>query len=1024
VHVDSARANASAVTDEQTGLVASLAHIIDHAAHLLPAQGPIPVFIHHNTLHAFEHLPFTDAVVKGAELFGCQPYLSEDRFRDELARGRIRHEDVQAALREELGDAAERPVALGRTRFQVRWAMLQAPLRGGTTEELRWFVAETDALRRVAAHVSAADRSRLVAETRRWALRDLRGSAEVRGTWVARGLADLFDRFGTRRIEDWGPDTWEAFGLQAMWRICLAGVADMPQFGSLPPPPIRHRDLLLRVAGADSDLLVHDVLIRFCAAFLDQGLGHWALPHREQGFFKSFSILYQQPGGPPFLWRRGLAAELKRIDAAHLSPLESICESLTALGVARNEWDAYISATLLALRGWAGIIRFLEERPDRAVHAPPTGSLVEYLAIRLILERLALAHLAATAFGYAGPLHGLRAVLRSCIRPFAPLGTEQRAFSVFQLAQTLGWSPPELLRLDPGKWQSLLRETETFADVERRKIFHLAYEGRFYIRCLDAISLHAIHPSPTPRPARFQAIFCIDEREESIRRHLEEVAPDAETFGTAGFFSIAMYYKGAADAHFTPLCPAVFLPKHWVTEEVAENGADDYRWRANLRRAIGSARYHVHVGNRRFLTGALLAAAGVMASVPLVTRTLFPRQTARVRQRVGEIFQPQATRLHLERADPMPGLEGPNIGYTLEEMTAIGEKVLRDIGLIDNFSRLIFVFGHGSTSMNNPHESAHDCGACGGSRGGPNGRALAQILNDPRVRDQLAERGITIPGTTWFVGGMHNTSSEALAVFDADCVPDALHGEFERAFVDLQAACDRDAHERARRFESAPLTLSLAAARRHMQGRAEDLSQVRPEWGHATNALCIVGRRERTRGLFLDRRAFLNSYDPTQDDADATILTRTLQAVFPVCGGINLEYYFSYVDNPGYGCGTKLPHNITSLLGVMDGAGSDLRTGLPWQMVEIHEPVRLLVVIETCPEVILNILEKHPPLGQLVRNDWIMLAILDPNSSAIQMYRDGSFHPYEPQAKELPQAPTSIDWYRGWRDHLEFAAIG
>ena len=127
----------------------------------------------------------------------------------------------------------------------------------------------------------------------------------------------------------------------------------------------------------------------------------------------------------------------------------------------------------------------------------------------------------------------------------------------------------------------------------------------------------------------------------------------------------------------------------------------------------------------------------------------------------------------------------------------------------------------------------------------------------------------------------------------------------------------------------------------------------------------MVARRERTRGLYLDRRAFLNSYDPHQDGPDAPVLTRTLQAVFPVCGGISLEYYFSYVDNYGYGCGTKLPHNITSLLGVMDGAGSDLRTGLPWQMVEIHEPVRILFVLETWPEVILKILDKHPPLARL-----------------------------------------------------------
>src|SRR5207248_7048724 len=140
--------------------------------------------------------------------------------------------------------------------------------------------------------------------------------------------------------------------------------------------------------------------------------------------------------------------------------------------------------------------------------------------------------------------------------------------------------------------------------------------------------------------------------------------------------------------------------------------------------------------------------------------------------------------------------------------------------------------------------------------------------------------------------------------------------------------------------------------------RAEDLSQVRPEWGHATNALTVVGRRRRTRGLFLDRRAFLNSYDPTQDDADGTVLERILQAAVPVCAGISLEYYFSYVDNTGYGSGTKLPHNIASLLGVMDGAASDLRTGLRWQMVEMHEPVRQLFVIERTPETLRKVLSR------------------------------------------------------------------
>src|SRR5262249_8457716 len=133
--------------------------------------------------------------------------------------------------------------------------------------------------------------------------------------------------------------------------------------------------------------------------------------------------------------------------------------------------------------------------------------------------------------------------------------------------------------------------------------------------------------------------------------------------------------------------------------------------------------------------------------------------------------------------------------------------------------------------------------------------------------------------------------------------------------AEFEQTLDRNAHERCRRFSAAPLNIRPSEARRHVAERSADLAQVQPEFGHATNAIAHVGRRERTRGLFFDRRIFLTAYDPTQDDENGTILARTMAAIFPVCGGINLEYYFSHVDSPGYGCGPKLPHNITALLG-------------------------------------------------------------------------------------------------------------
>jgi uncharacterized protein YbcC (UPF0753/DUF2309 family) len=107
----------------------------------------------------------------------------------------------------------------------------------------------------------------------------------------------------------------------------------------------------------------------------------------------------------------------------------------------------------------------------------------------------------------------------------------------------------------------------------------------------------------------------------------------------------------------------------------------------------------------------------------------------------------------------------------------------------------------------------------------------------------------------------------------------------------------------------------------------------------------------------------------------------------------------------------------------MDGAASDLRTGLPWQMVEIHEPVRLLNVIEVAPEAMLRIIERNPGIARPCRNGWVRLAVVDPETRQVSVYRDGGFHAYEPQAAALPTAGSSAEWFCGWRDHLEFAEI-
>lgn len=1005
------------------GDLQSLQAAIHRAAHLLPSQGPIDVFIHHNTLHAFEDHKFEDAVRIGSSVFGCEPYLTLDRYREELKRGRILFAELSTVLLRDLGARATESVVGLATRLDLRLAMLQHPLLSGGGVELDWFMAETKALHRARSDVSQVQRLRLITETRHWVMRRMRGADpnNHRPPWIE----GLFARFKEARIESWSDACWEEFTLNAVWEACMAGVCQttepIRQFG----PFVRHRDLLEALGGMDSDLLVNDILIRLCAGFLDQGISHWALPERQRGLYQAFCSLYNRGGLGLAWWMSGIDEEIARLRTAKIGALESIRQSLTALGVEREEIDDYLAATMLALRGWGGMIWHVEERADRVHHTIPHGSLIDFLAVRLILERFAVRAAARESLGYEGELSTLRTVLARRLPPIKPTCDKQRAFLIFQLAQILGWTPEQLLKLDAQGWICLLEEVESFDELARRRLFHLAYEHRFRAQTLEALASRGRGPCKHSNRPSFQAVFCIDEREESIRRHVEEIMPTAETFGVAGFFGVVMYFRGAAAAHFVPLCPVVIRPRHWVSETVDEELRAKSERRRNTRRHVGMALQAFHGGSRRIVSGAFLAATiGLLTTIPLVARVLFPRLTARFQGFFRRFTAPPLrTRLVLHRTSPASTPNEVDHGFSLPEMMDIAERLLRDMGLTRRFARLVFLIGHGSTSMNNPHESAHDCGACGGGVGGPNARAAAQMLNDQRIRVELAARGIVIPEDTFFVGGLHNTSTDELTFSDVDRVPTQFSSELAAACLALREASVRNAHERARRFGSAPLELTPKSAKRHMEGRAEDLSQVRPEWGHATNAICIVGRRQKTRGLFLDRRAFLVSYDPEQDDDQCSILARILGAVVPVCSGINLEYYFSYVDSPGWGSGSKLPHNITGLLGVMDGAMSDLRTGLPWQMVEIHEPMRLLFVIEATPSALVAIMEANPAIRMMVANDWVQLAAADPSTGQISIYRGGVFESYSSVGGSLPVAASSAAWYTGWREPLEFAEI-
>jgi len=267
------------------------------------------------------------------------------------------------------------------------------------------------------------------------------------------------------------------------------------------------------------------------------------------------------------------------------------------------------------------------------------------------------------------------------------------------------------------------------------------------------------------------------------------------------------------------------------------------------------------------------------------------------------------------------------------------------------------------------------------------------IANREDVRTALMDKGITIPKTSHFIGGYHDTTQDTFAYFDESIIPEGskiFHDENKKSFAE---ALSINAKERARQFLSINVKKSAKKVHKDIRNRSRTLFEPRPEYNHSNNALFIIGNRTMTRNLFLDQRAFLNSYD-YKADKGGSLLRNILNAGTGVCGGINLEYFFSTVDNAKLGAGSKLPQNVIGLYAVANGVKGDLRPRLPWQMIDVHDPIRILTVIENSPELVLNVLEKYPNTFDWYRKEWMKLAVIDPKTNKVSILKEGKFTPY------------------------------
>ncbi|NGM68575.1 DUF2309 domain-containing protein [Natronolimnobius sp. AArcel1] len=703
--------------------------------------------------------------------------------------------------------------------------------------------------------------------------------------------------------------------------------------------------------AADADIdpateTVDCVLSKWLAAFVDKGKAAWPMPDRDEGFYAAWRAVAPVDSDVP----------CSDSDALPETAPEALEDALS--GSPESRWVDIVEHHLAALPGWTGLIKQRADDDADPWQTEYAITLREYLAVRLTLVELLDA-------------------------PLEPDTTSSSA-------------------------DGTALETEPIAEI-----WLTAWERSYRERLLSDIDTSVTNPSQVNNNARpaAQLVFCIDTRSEIIRRHLEEQG-HYETHGYAGFFGVPMRYQGYDSATETDACPPIVDAQHRIVDRPAETDdtaiASHERW-TDLTTAT---RKHF----KRLKTDVVAAfpfveGAGGAYGSAMTTRTLFPSTVTKLRRAVderipssGEFCSPTLEahehddHTHADHALPQ--------GMTFEEKVSAAETAFDLMGWTD-FARLVVFTGHASHTTNNPFDSSLDCGACAGNAGGPNARVLATICNDENVKAELRERGFHIPEDTVFLAGEHNTTTDEITLFDGD-VPESHQEDLEQLYADLERARAGAAAERLESMTDADADeIDPEAAVEEVERKAVDWAETRPEWGLAGNASFVIGPRELTEDENLDGRAFLHSYDWTTDpegDALEAILTGPLV----VTQWINSQYYFATVDNGVYGSGSKVTQNPVGNVGVVQGNGGDLMTGLPLQSLKVdddqpyHQPLRLSTVIHAPLERVTDILNRHDEVTQLLDNDWIGgLTVIDPEQDNQAFhYQDGL--EWEPEIGPAP----------------------
>jgi uncharacterized protein YbcC (UPF0753/DUF2309 family) len=732
--------------------------------------------------------------------------------------------------------------------------------------------------------------------------------------------ADLLAAFQRKSLHEAGV---EAFIRQ------LEATPDFP----LPSPRVSTlADVASQVSSQDWIRFSVARISAWAASYFDSGQALWQAADSQLGAFESWKREAQIDLTPEI---SGLKGFRKMVRSLPDHPLHAAQAALDLLGVPDEGLPFYLHRLLLRVGGWAAHAARLDW--DSELYGKKGGYMVEFLTVLLCWEACLL-----------------------------------RSLPVREL--NLSWMSAK------KNLSEFTEDTEVARELSQSVLLQDAFELSIQRELFEKFQGIESMPYKPSQPTLAQAIFCIDVRSEVFRRNLEQADQRIETMGFAGFFAFPIQFVPLARGEGEAQCPVLIPTGPTVLEVTTDKASHEAAYKKRI------LHHQVSQVWRSFKSGAVtcfsfVSPLGISFLPKLFTDSFgITRPVPHPDQAGLRGLGSQQKGVCLEE-----GSHGDLVvGIPVQTRIQLAKNALKAMSLTENFARFVLVVGHGSTTVNNPHATGLDCGACGGHTGEANAKVAAAVLNDRSVREGLTKESIAIPEDTIFLACLHDTTTDEVTIYNEWEVPSDKMAALEEVKASLAKAGKAARTERALRMAIDTNQDKAVIA------RSKDWSQIRPEWGLAGCTAFVVAPRERTKGLDLGGKSFLHSYNWKQDRG-FSVLELIMTAPMVVTSWINLQYYGSTVDNKHFGSGNKTLHNVTAGLGVLEGHSGDLRVGLPFQSVHDgekyqHEPARLSVVIEAPLDAMNEVLAKHPAVRNLCDNGWIYLFAMDEQGKVAYRY--------------------------------------